>query len=76
MKPRKTLRMLILRKPVDPQRALASLILRHGSQQAAAEAIGISASYFSELVLGRKTYSDRLLAALGLERIIVRKAAK
>ena len=63
-------------RTVDPQRALASLIIEHGSQQAAADALGISASYFSELMLGRKTYSDRLLDALGLERIIVRKAAK
>ena len=46
---------------------LKALIDQHGSQVAAAEALGISLSYFNDLVHSRRAPSERLLEKLGLK---------
>ena len=54
----------------SPQQALARYVTEHRTQSAAARSLGISAPYLHDLLNGRRGFSDRLLAALGFERII------
>ena len=58
-------------KEIHPHDALAKLVIRCGSQRAAAETMGISEPYLSDLMRGHRTLNDRLLAKLGLRRIVV-----
>jgi predicted XRE-type DNA-binding protein len=61
----------------DPATALQAFVDdQHGaSQKLAAEALGISQSYLSDLLKGRRRCPDALLVKLGLERIVVRMPA-
>ncbi len=49
---------------------------RYPNQAAAAKALGITQPYFSELLQNRRPFSDRILTALGLERIVVKREPK
>ena len=64
-------------KQLDPAEALRLYVRRQwcGSQKQAATAMGISQSYLSDLLAGRRRCPDTLLAKLGLERIVVRMPA-
>jgi DNA-binding transcriptional regulator YdaS (Cro superfamily) len=53
--------------------ALRALIVAHGSQRAAAKALGISEVYLSDLKHGRRPMSAKVLAKLGLQRIVVQR---
>lgn len=44
---------------------LKGLVLRCGSQQAAAKHLGISPQYLCDVIAGRRAVSKRLAAALG-----------
>jgi hypothetical protein len=58
-------------------RALQAFRDQYPTQQAAAHALGVAPSYFGDLLRGRRSCSERLLARLGLKRIIVpTKAAR
>jgi transcriptional regulator with XRE-family HTH domain len=60
----------------DPATALQAYVAANGaSQKQAAKAMGISQSYLSDLLAGRRRCPDTLLAKLGLERIVVRAPA-
>jgi plasmid maintenance system antidote protein VapI len=58
-------------KEIDPIVALESFIKKHKTAKAAAEELGISSGYLSEIVNGRRDFSDAILEKLGLRRIIV-----
>jgi transcriptional regulator with XRE-family HTH domain len=51
---------------------LEKQVSRHGSQKAAATALGISAQYLNDLLQGRRDASDNILEKLGLRRVVVR----
>lgn len=50
---------------------LRELKEQHGTQKDAARVLGVTPQYFSDLLAGRRTYSNRLLHLLGLRREIV-----
>jgi plasmid maintenance system antidote protein VapI len=58
-------------KEIDPRVALAAFIKRHKTQAAAAEALGVSRPYLSDIVNGRRDFSDAVLEKLGLRRVVV-----
>ncbi len=60
---------------VDPREELREAIAADGSAAAAARRLGCSTSYVLDVRHGRRPPSDRILGALGLESIIVRKEA-
>lgn len=49
---------------------LAKLVTKHGSQRAAAQALGLSQSYFLDLMRGRRQPGPKALKALGLEAAV------
>ena len=53
--------------------ALRALIIRLGSQKAAAKHLGISEPYLSDLRKRRRPMSERLLGKLGFQRVVVAK---
>jgi hypothetical protein len=56
---------------VDPRSRLRRLVRRCGTQRAAANEMGISKNYLSDLLHGHRMCSDRILGKLQLRRIIV-----
>jgi plasmid maintenance system antidote protein VapI len=59
-------------RTVDAQRELHQFVARYPTQLLAAQALGISPAYLSDLLHGRRDISDQLLAKLGLKRIVVK----
>jgi hypothetical protein len=57
----------------DPLVALEQFVARHPTQAAAAVALGLSQSYLCDLLAGRRAFSDRVLALLGLKRVVVQR---
>ena len=57
------------------EQVLREFVARHGSQSAAAKALGISQPYMSDIMNGRRDLSERIMKALGLERVIVERAS-
>ena len=58
---------------VNPVKRLRWLVKLHHSQQAAASSLGISPSYFSDLLHGKRDCSERVLDMLSLQRVIVQR---
>ena len=56
-------------KRVDPIQRLQALVKMHGSQVAAAKALGISTVYLHDLLRGRRHLSDAMLERIGLMRV-------
>lgn len=50
---------------------LHAAIAEVGGQQAFAKRHGFSSAYISDVVRNRRDLSDRLLAALGIERVVM-----
>lgn len=59
-------------KMKDPQAELKQFVSKHSTQQAAAQALGIAPSHLTDLLRGRRTFSEAMLAKLGLRRAVVR----
>ena len=62
----------------DPMLVLRRVVEQHGTQTAAARALGISQPYLHDLLRGRRDFSAAMLARLGLarvERIVSAKGA-
>ena len=55
-------------KAIQPMRVLRDFVAQRGSQAAAAKAIGISPPLLSDILAGKRGFSDRVLKALGLRR--------
>lgn len=58
---------------VDPVEALRVLVAKHGSQTAAAAALGISVPYINDMLHGKRNVSDEMLDKLGLKRVVVER---
>ncbi len=56
---------------VDAAAHLRALVETHGTQRAVAKRLGYSEVYVSDLLAGRRAFSDAMLAKLGLRRTIV-----
>jgi plasmid maintenance system antidote protein VapI len=56
----------------DPIKALRRVVDACVTQRAAAKKLGISEPFMSDLLRGRRTFSDRMLAKLGLRRDVVK----
>ena len=59
-------------RPIDPLETLKQFVATYRTQHAAAEALGISEQYVSDLLLGRRIFSDRILEKLSLARVVVK----
>lgn len=58
-------------REIDPRDRLRQFVAEHTYQQNAAAALGVSPSFLSDLLRGRRTFSPRMLAALGLRTTTV-----
>ncbi len=58
-------------KERNPHDVLEALIQKHGTQHAVAVELGISDVYVSDLIKGRRKFSDEVLMRLGLRRVVV-----
>ena len=65
--------MAVTMKEINPVSVLEALVAEHGTQEAAANALGIAKSYFSDLMHGRRDFSDAILDKLGLRATVVKK---
>ena len=63
-------------KDIDPKAWLRALVGQHGTQKAAAKALGVSPAYLGDMLMGRRDISERILAKLGLRRAVVTKGTK
>jgi len=63
------------KQPRSADQVLREFVARHGSQIAAARALGISQPYMSDIMNGRRDLSERIMKSLGLERVIVERAS-
>ena len=50
---------------------LRTTVAAAGSQKAYAERIGVSASFLSDVLRGNRTPGEKIIAALGLEMIVM-----
>ena len=55
----------------DPRQALRRLVYTHRTQTATARHLGISASYLSDMLAGKRDVSEPILRVLGLRRAVV-----
>lgn len=55
----------------NPRHMLRQLVSQYGTQKAAAMSLGISQPYLSDLMKGRRTFSDKILKKLGLRSVVV-----
>ena len=62
-------------KELDPRERLKAFVARFPTQKAAAQALGISNVYVSDLLNGRRDINNRMLAKLGLRRTVVEAKA-
>jgi plasmid maintenance system antidote protein VapI len=58
-------------KEIDPRKALDAFVAKHKTQAAAAEVLGVSRPYLSDIINGRRDFSDQILEKLGLRRVVV-----
>jgi len=58
-------------KEIDPLERLKAFVEKHKTQAAAAEALGVSRPYLSDIINGRRDFSDAVLERLGLRRVVV-----
>lgn len=62
--------------PDDIRKKLCHAIELAGSQQALGEQIGVSGPFISMMLSGKKQISDKVLAHLGYERIVIYRRLK
>ena len=60
-------------KELDPRVVLKRFVDEYPTHRRAAEALHISQAYLCDLLAGHRSFSDRLLALLGLRRIVVKR---
>jgi len=54
---------------------LKKLVEEAGTQKELASRLGVSLAYLNDVMLGRKEPGKKLLAALGVERVVIYKKA-
>lgn len=57
---------------VEPLEALEHFIADAGSRKEACKALKITPAYLSDLLNGRRDFSERMLQSLGLKQIVVK----
>lgn len=55
---------------------LARTVAKYGTQAAAADALGVSPAYLSDLMQGKREPGPKVLHALGLEKVTTYRKAK
>lgn len=64
-------------KQVDPMKRLKEFVAAHPNRRTAASALDIKEPYLSELLNGKRPFSEHVLTGLGLEkRAVVAERAK
>ena len=58
-----------------PETVLRAFVAKYDTQVDAAKALHLSQSYLTDLLRGRRAFSDTVLAKLGLKRIVVKGRA-
>ncbi len=58
-------------KPINPAERLEAFVANYATQREAAAALKISGPYLSDLLNGRREFSDAILERLALRRIVV-----
>jgi hypothetical protein len=58
---------------IDPHAVLQAFCAQFATQAQAASALGISASYLTDLLKKRREFSDAVLGKLGLTTIVVKE---
>lgn len=58
---------------VNGYTVLEKYVLKYPTRKAAAEALGISAAYLTDLLYQRRELSEKMLTKLGLRRTVVQK---
>lgn len=58
----------------NPTERLEAHVARYRTQREAAAALGITQPYLSDLLQGRRTFSDAILGKLGLRWAVVKEA--
>jgi DNA-binding transcriptional regulator YdaS (Cro superfamily) len=66
--------MFMALKEIDPRTRLQAVVGRYPTQQDAAAELGISPSYLSDMLAGKRNISDRILAWIGLRATVVQSA--
>lgn len=64
------------RRDVNAMDRLRAVVAREGTQRQAARWLGVTEAYVSDLMNGRRKFSDRILGKLGLERQVVEKMGR
>jgi plasmid maintenance system antidote protein VapI len=59
-------------KETNPLDVLRRFVTTHPHQRAAAEALGISQAYLSDLLNERRDLNPKMLAKLGLRQVIIK----
>ena len=59
-------------KAVEPLAHLQAFVAKYETQHDAAAALAISDAYLSDLLNGRREFSERILVSLGLTRVVVK----
>ena len=60
---------------IDPLAELKKLVTQCGSQRGAANFIGVSDAYLSDMLKGRRGIGPKVLEKLGLSKVIVHNRA-
>ncbi len=55
----------------DARAALRAAVNAYGTQRKAAEAYGVSQAFLSDMLNGHRNVSERILARLKLERVVI-----
>lgn len=65
--------LLPMANETNPNDALNAFVTRHGTQRKAADALGITQGYLSDLLHNKRDITDTVLAKLGLRKAVVKK---
>lgn len=60
-------------KTVTPIEELKHLVKEAGGQRAAASLLGVSQPFVSDLLLGRRKFSDEMLSKMGIDKTYIRR---
>lgn len=55
----------------EPLAVLKSFVSKYPTKRAAAQALDISAPYLTDLLYGRRKFSEAMLAKIGLRRMVI-----
>ena len=59
-----------MKKHIEPVEVLRAFVAEHGTQTAAAQALGISEPYLSDMLKGNRAVAESTLTKLGLQKLV------